>query len=182
MNNNPHNDSDKSINSSPQAHNPTAAPSYTAWTQHVSYDDSASSGHMPNGPIGAHTPTDPAADTLLLLERIRNTPLESLMKDNDLKLHLTQAFMAADTPQEQNRFGHHVPTAAVVNGASAKQLSTREKQVLCCYAKGMKRMQVAEQMGLSFNTIASMRKNMLAKSRCSKIEELIQVARLESVI
>jgi DNA-binding NarL/FixJ family response regulator len=48
--------------------------------------------------------------------------------------------------------------------STSKLLRSREKQALRCYAKGLKRMQVAGQMGPSFHTISRMRNNLLAKS------------------
>lgn len=179
---------ESSANSPLLGHPPPAAPSDISDTgapaQSGTSDESASNTPMPDGHTGtpAHTQTDAASDVEHIITRLRSTPFYALRDDRELQRELAKAFVAKAPPKEDELFRHHAQPTAIYKGATARLLSSREQEVLRCYAQGMPRMQVAEHMGLSFNTIANMRKNMLVKSRCSCMEELIQVARLEDLL
>jgi DNA-binding NarL/FixJ family response regulator len=117
-----------------------------------------------------------------IVERLRSVVSSTIQQDPDLLREISEAFIRKALPAEDRLFFGSAEPPKNFKGTTAKLLSSREREVLRCYAHGLSRAQVAEHTGLSFNTIANVRRNMLIQSRCASIVELIQLARLEGVI
>lgn len=69
-----------------------------------------------------------------------------------------------------------------VTGKTAKVLSERELEVLQLVSFGLSTVQIAERMFLSKHTVTNHRKNMLARSRCGNLAELVRVAMKENLL
>lgn len=65
---------------------------------------------------------------------------------------------------------------------TATLLSERERQVLQLISFGFSTLEVAERLHLSRHTINNHRKNMLSRSGCGNIPELVRIAIGENVL
>ncbi|MGB0368965.1 MAG: response regulator transcription factor [Flavobacteriales bacterium] len=81
---------------------------------------------------------------------------------------------------------HHEETRVIqlnpVQGKTAKGLSERELEVLQMVSFGAGTKEIAEKLFLSPHTITNHRKNMLSRSGCGNLSELIRVAINESLL
>ncbi|MCF8465106.1 MAG: helix-turn-helix transcriptional regulator [Flavobacteriales bacterium] len=69
-----------------------------------------------------------------------------------------------------------------ISGKTATLLSEREIEVLQLVSFGYTTEQIAEELFLSSHTITNHRKNMLARSRCANLAELVRVAIQEDLL
>lgn len=69
-----------------------------------------------------------------------------------------------------------------VSGKTAMVLSERELEVLQLVSFGLSTAEIADRMFLSKHTITNHRKNMLARSRCGNLAELVRVAITENLL
>jgi DNA-binding NarL/FixJ family response regulator len=69
-----------------------------------------------------------------------------------------------------------------VSGKTAAVLSERELEVLQFVSFGLSTVEIADRMYLSKHTITNHRKNMLARSRCGNLAELVRVAIQENLL
>ncbi|MBP9150844.1 MAG: response regulator transcription factor [Flavobacteriales bacterium] len=67
-------------------------------------------------------------------------------------------------------------------GKTASLLSEREIEVLQLVSFGYTTEKIAEELYLSIHTITNHRKNMLARSRCASLSELVRVAIKEDLL
>ena len=67
-------------------------------------------------------------------------------------------------------------------GKTAMVLSERELEVLQLVSFGLSSREIAERLFLSSHTITNHRKNMLARSRCGNLAELVRVAINENLL
>ncbi|MGK7391654.1 MAG: response regulator transcription factor [Candidatus Cyclobacteriaceae bacterium M2_1C_046] len=67
-------------------------------------------------------------------------------------------------------------------GALSKTFSKRELEVIKLFAEGLSSAEAAERMNISKHTVITHRKNMLAKSNCSNMTELVARCLVEGVI
>ncbi|MCB9192347.1 MAG: helix-turn-helix transcriptional regulator [Flavobacteriales bacterium] len=67
-------------------------------------------------------------------------------------------------------------------GKTAMVLSERELEVLQLVSFGLSSVEIAERLHLSSHTITNHRKNMLARSRCGNLAELVRVAINENLL
>jgi DNA-binding NarL/FixJ family response regulator len=67
-------------------------------------------------------------------------------------------------------------------GKTAKFLSEREVEVLQLISFGYSTLEIAEELCLSAHTITNHRKNMLTRSRCGNLTELVRVALNENLL
>jgi DNA-binding NarL/FixJ family response regulator len=68
------------------------------------------------------------------------------------------------------------------NGKTAMVLSERELEVLQLVSFGLSSREIAKKLYLSSHTITNHRKNMLARSRCGNLAELVRVALSENLL
>ena len=68
------------------------------------------------------------------------------------------------------------------NGKTAMVLSERELEVLQLVSFGLSSKSIADKLFLSAHTITNHRKNMLARSRCGNLAELVRVAISENLL
>jgi DNA-binding CsgD family transcriptional regulator len=67
-------------------------------------------------------------------------------------------------------------------GKTARILSDREFEVLQLVSFGYSTQKIAKELSLSSHTITNHRKNMLARSRCGNLAELVRVAIREGLL
>ncbi len=67
-------------------------------------------------------------------------------------------------------------------GKTAKGLSERELEVLQLVSFGCSSAKVAEKLFISTHTVTNHRKNMLSRSRCGNLAELVRVAIEENLL
>lgn len=67
-------------------------------------------------------------------------------------------------------------------GKTAHILSEREIEVLQLVSFGYSSRQIAEELNLSLHTVTNHRKNMLTRSRCGNLAELVRVAINENLL
>lgn len=67
-------------------------------------------------------------------------------------------------------------------GKTAKILSEREIEVLQLVSFGYTTKEIAEELFLSTHTVTNHRKNMLTRSRCKNVAELVRVAMRENLL
>ena len=68
------------------------------------------------------------------------------------------------------------------NAKTATVLSERELEVLQLVSFGLSTAEIADRMFLSKHTVTNHRKNMLARSRCGNLAELVRIAIEESLL
>lgn len=67
-------------------------------------------------------------------------------------------------------------------GKTARNLSTREIEVLQLVSFGRTSKEIADELCLSAHTVVNHRKNMLTRSRCKNLAELVRVAIRENLL
>lgn len=67
-------------------------------------------------------------------------------------------------------------------GKTAAVLSSREIEVLCLISFGHSSKEIAIKLFLSTHTVTNHRKNMLSRSRCRNIAELVRIAMMEKLL
>ncbi len=67
-------------------------------------------------------------------------------------------------------------------GKTATVLSERELEVLQLFSHGKSSDEIADKLNLSKHTITNHRKNMLCRSRCGNLSELVRIALKENLL
>lgn len=93
----------------------------------------------------------------------------------------SQWLRSLKTGIEQNR-PMVIELSRYTSGKTATVLSERELEVLQLVSFGLSTNEIAERMYLSKHTITNHRKNMLARSRCGNLAELVRIAIKESLL
>ena len=76
---------------------------------------------------------------------------------------------------------HHSPQFEL-NGKTAQILTHRELEVLAQIAFGLSSKEIANKMYISTHTVNNHRKNMLFRSKCRNVAELVRIAIIEQLI
>ena len=69
-----------------------------------------------------------------------------------------------------------------LNSKTAQILTQRELEILAQIALGFSSKEIADRMFISTHTVNNHRKNMLTRSRCGNVAELVRVAMMENLL
>lgn len=108
--------------------------------------------------------------------RAKRPTTQDLMDDRHVK-------WLGTLKNQEREFGLHVVSInRYASGKTAMVLSERELEVLQLISFGLSSKDIADRLYLSTHTITNHRKNMLARSRCGNLSELVRVAINENLL